>query len=111
MTTRTRTIKIKVTGTMVKMLKKALPEYDFRLVKMTRREYATQVHYDEYTAHDYGDYDYADDIYKAIKVTYPAEYYACTNYITTKELLDVVKEYDVKDSNDLINALKNAYEI
>lgn len=107
----TRTMQIKITNKMVQMLKKALPDYDFKIVKLNRREYATMVHYDIFTAMDHGDYDYANDIYKAIRVLYPANYYALPNYITSKELKELVKNNNVNNSDDLLRELKNAYEI
>lgn len=40
------------------------------------------------------DYDYNKSVYKAIQVTYPADYYAMPRYITTKDLNQAFKESD-----------------
>ena len=87
-------MRIKISQTMVKFIKNTLPkDHDVKLVKLTPKEYGWQVHYDgEYHAEQYGDYDYKTGLCKAIKILYPADYYAMPNYITTKDLKDYYKE-------------------
>lgn len=106
--------KIKVTNKMVKILKEALPkDYEVKLVKLSPDKYKWYVHYEGlHHAEDYGDYDYKDNTCKAIRIVYPADYYACDNFITTKELIDAYKDIEGdKNIDNYKKALFRALEV
>lgn len=87
-------MRIQVTQKIVNELKKALPaEHTITLVKLTPEEYRQYVHYNgAYYAEEQGDYDYNAGVCKAIEVKYPPGYYACAQYLTTKDLRNIAKE-------------------
>lgn len=84
-------VKIKATSVMAKHLNDAFKrkgfDYSAKVVALTERNYSWYVG-SVYDAQDYGDYDYNHDQYKAIMVSYPADYYACPRYISTRELAE-----------------------
>ena len=66
-------------------------------------------------AQDNGDYDWVADEYKAIKIVYPEECYACAQYATTKRLLhlaEVVKRTFGELTEERFKVeIQNEYEI
>lgn len=58
-----------------------------------------------------GDYDSSIGVFKAIRVSYPFEYYACDRYLTTNELVHEFHRYGVVDCTDLMNMIKDMLEI
>lgn len=85
-------IKIKVTNTMFRLIKKALPQYKVELVKLTEEEFKWCVDLDVWG--NEVDYCYKDNTFKVIRIIYPPEWYACDKYLTTKDL-----EYNFKQSD------------
>lgn len=77
--------KIKTTHRMTKYIKKLLPECKVDLVKisMNKFQYLVDFHLGEHEQ----DLDYNTLSYWVIRVVYPAEYYACPKYLTTKDLV------------------------
>ena len=83
-------MKVKATKTMVKELKKHLPEgYNITLEKMSERQFALYVDINTYN-HEH-DYNINDGKFSVIKIIYPYEYYAMPKYITTKDLSKIFK--------------------
>lgn len=104
-------IKIKASNKIAKIMSEALPDYDFKLIKLDERSYKLKVDYNIFNAMDYGDYDYKNNCYKAIRVRYPDEYYAMDNYISSKEIIDIYKSNEVKNKDDLKIAFREALMI
>lgn len=89
-------IKVKVTNTTAKLIKKALPQCKIDLVKLSENEFKWLVDYDIWRNEK--DYSIEDGKFKAIRIIYPQEYYACDKYITTRDL-----EYAFKQSDKTLN--------
>lgn len=89
-------IKIKVTNTMTKLIKKALPQYRVELVKLSQEEFKWYVDFNIWS--NEVDFCYNDYKFKAIRIIYPPEWYACDKYLTTKDL-----EYNFKQSDKTLN--------
>ena len=83
-------MKVKATKTMRKFLADNIPEYSFRIEKMTVDEYKINVDFDvlKHTS------DFNGETMQAIKVIYPAEYYAIPAYITTWDLVNAFNNSD-----------------
>lgn len=64
-----------------------------------------------FDADDYGDYDIASNTYKAIRVVYPYEYYACPMFITTGMLVREWRRRGGTDVQDLKDMLREMIEI
>lgn len=83
-------MKVKVTKTMVKELNKTAKAmgvlYSFHYEEISPDAYRWNIDYNYFDAADYGDIDYAKGVVKAIRVTYPGEWYAMDKWITTREL-------------------------
>ena len=58
-----------------------------------------------------GDYDSSIGVFKAIRVSYPDEYYACDRYLTTNEIVHEFHRYGVVDMIDLMSMIKDMLEI
>lgn len=82
-----------------------------RVVSMDEHQYRLNVTTDTIEAMIRGDYTYDTRMYKAIRIDYPAEYYACPRYLTTKELNDEFARHNVKDIDGLNRMLKSIIEI
>lgn len=82
-------MKIQATQVMAREIAKAAKakglEYKVKQVMLTDREYGWYVG-DIYDAEDYGDYSDTTNKYRAIRIEYPDNYYACPRYISTMEL-------------------------
>ena len=89
-------IKIKVTNTMTKLIKKALPQCRVDLVKLSQEEFKWYVDLNIWS--NEVDFSYTDYKFKAIRIIYPPEWYACDKYLTTKDL-----EYNFKQSDKTLN--------
>ena len=99
-------MKIRVSKRFAQFINKTAKEMGFEceaeVVSMPLRQYEFSTGGDLFSAMDYNDYDYDTDKLKAIMVTYPCEYYACPQYLTTKGLL---KEW-LKRSDHSLASLK-----
>lgn len=112
-------MKIASTNPMVKMLNKALKgsEYEgkmrFEYITVSPEVYRTQIDYDLFGAEDYGDYNWNTGKIRAIKVSYPAEYYACPHFLTTKELVQIfdANKSKIKYAEDFPKFVLEAVEI
>ena len=93
---------IAATKKMVNELNKAAkaagrPE-KFGHVTMTPASYKWYVGMDTDGAFDYGDYNYSTGLMRAIRVEYPADWYACDGYITTKQLNKLYRAGDTVET-------------
>lgn len=66
---------------------------------------------DPWVAEDYGDYNWETGGIRAIQIDYPAEYYACPKYITSKELIETARRNMVTTEKQLKEMLKQIIEI
>ena len=79
------------------------------VVEMSDRQYQLSVG-DIYDACDYRDYTGAGNL-KAIMVTYPDDYYACPQYLSTKTLVNEFRGRGVKTLDELKEMLRDMLEI
>ena len=89
-------------------LKKASLRYTVEQVKMRPQHFRLFVDVNDFI-HD-NDYNFNDDCFTVLKVTYPTEYYACPQYLTTNDLIKVFRKSD-KTFNGFFNDLVQAIEI
>lgn len=101
-------MKVKVSKTMAKMLNDKIKEYTITFASMSEHNYKMSVDIDIFN-HDI-DYDWINNRYNVIMIEYPCEYYACNNYLTTK---DLTKAFDKSDKtlDGFIQAVKNMIEV
>ena len=52
-----------------------------------------------------------DGMYKAIRIDYPAEYYACPKYLTTKQLVTEFRRSNVQTWGELKELVRQMVEI
>lgn len=110
-------MKIKVTkrfAAFIENLKKTheLPIEEAKVVNLTPRAYVLNLGTEAMLdAEDYGDYDIADDTYRAIRVVYPWDYYAPARFLSTKELIKESRRRNVKDSDQLEEMLVDMLNI
>lgn len=93
---------IAATKKMVNELNKAAkaagrPE-KFRHVTMAPDLYKWNVSMDIFGAYDHGDCNYNTGLVRAIRVEYPADWYACDGYITTKQLNKLYRAGDTVET-------------
>ena len=108
---------IAVTKTFTKFINKTAKELNFRasasFVTMTEGYYHMLVA-DPVEAILYcggHDYDYRTGQFKAIRIDYPSEYYACPRYLTTYELTEEFNRRGVETDRELKEMLKDLIEI
>ena len=80
-------MKIQVSKTFAKFINETASEKGVKLTASVIE--VSPSAYGFYVADPYlNDYDYnwAKDVYKALYIEYPGEYYACPRYVTTREL-------------------------
>lgn len=103
-------MRVKATNVMAKFLSEKLKDmgYEIYFTKMSERAYRLSVDID-YFEHD-EDFDYKNEKYGVIVVEYPPEYYACNEYLTTKDLVKLFRDSD-KTVDGFIANVKNEIEI
>lgn len=89
---------IAATKTMADAINKAFKaegwrDYKASQVMLTEREYSWHVG-DVYDAEDYGDYNDRENKYRVIRIIYPADYYACDKFLSSKELNYIFEKGD-----------------
>jgi hypothetical protein len=109
-------MKVKVSKTFAAYINKAAKALGFKaeasVVTMSERGYCLNVGSDAMLdAQDNGDYDWAEDEYKVIRVAYPDEYYATPKYLTTAELTRECRRRGVTTENELQQMLRYMCEI
>ena len=57
------------------------------------------------------DYNPRTGKYKAIQITFPADFYACPIYLTTEQLTREFRRYNVRNINDLRALIQDLIEI
>ena len=108
-------MKIKVSKTFAKFINDTAKELNFKVsakvVELSENSYRWNVDSDIFRALDYGDYDICSRTGKAIMLVYPEDYFACPNYLTTYQLNQEFKRYNVSSLEDLKSMIKNMCEI
>lgn len=108
-------MKVKVSKVFAAFINKAAKELGFKaeasVVTMSANAYKMNVSMDLFAAEDYGDYDWTTGEVKAIRVDYPAEYYAMPRYLTTAELTKEYRRRHVSTEGDLKEMLRYMCEI
>ena len=108
-------MKIKVSKTFAKFINDTAKELNFKVsakvVELSENMYRLHVDCDLFRALDYGDFDICTRTGKAIMLVYPENYFACANYLTTYELNQEFKRYNVSSLEDLKSMIKNMCEI
>ena len=99
---------VKVSNPMIKAMKKAMPEYSFKLLELTPESYQLKVDYDLFR--NESDFNIDKHIFKVIQIIYPPEYYALPRYITTRDLRRTYKNSD-GSYDDFINELIKDCEV
>ena len=89
-------------------LKKASLRYTVEQIKMPPAHFRAFVDVNDFI-HD-NDYNYIENYFTVLKVTYPADYYACPQYLTTNDLIKVFRKSD-KTFNGFFSDLVQAIEI
>ncbi len=57
------------------------------------------------------DYDWKTGTFRVIEVSYPSEYYACSKYVTTRQLNEEFRRRGVKTAKDLESMVRDMFEI
>lgn len=110
-------MKIASTMTMAKLLNRLAKEMNkgmsFRYITTTPEIYKAYIDMDLWDAEDYGDYNFNTGRLRAIEVEYPSEYYACNNYLTSKELNKIFKNNRgaIENADDFAKVVVEAMEI
>lgn len=105
---------VKATKKMATALKKGLKSdnrfinYSIEFLKVSDRFYYLNCA-SRWDDHE-NDFDYINNTYNVIKITYPDNYYACDRYITTNDLLKVFRGSD-KTLAGFIDNFKDYIEI
>lgn len=109
-------MKVKVSKVFAKFINDTAKELGFKceasVVTMSERGYRLNVGLDAaLDAEDNGDYDWAEDEYKVIRVAYPEEYYAMPRYLTTAELTKEFHSRRVTNADELKEMVRSICEI
>ena len=109
-------MKVKVSKTFAAYINKTAKALGFKaeasVVTMSERGYRLNVGLDAMLdAQDNGDYDWAEDEYKVIRVVYPEEYYAMPKYLTTASLNKEYRRRGVTTDAELKEMVKEMVEI
>ena len=108
-------MKIKVSKVFADFINKTAKEMNFavsaKVVEFSENMYRLHVSTDVWAAYDYNDYNVNNGKYKAIMLTYPENYCACANYLTTDQLTKEFRRLHVATVDDLKNMIRNLCEI
>ena len=109
-------MKVKVSKVFANFINKTAKELGFKaeasVVTMSERGYRLNVGLDAaLDAEDNGDYDWAEDEYKVIRVVYPDEYYAMPTYLTTASLTKEFRRRGVSTADELKEMVRSMCEI
>ena len=78
------------------------------LVKLTDRAFTFSV---DSWGPDWADWDPKSGLYKAIRVTYPGDFYACPVYLSTRQLCEEFRRRGVRDFDGLALMVRDMCEI
>jgi len=109
-------MKVKVSKVFAAFINKTAKELGFKaeaeVVTMSERGYRLNVGLDAMLdAQDNGDYDWGEGEYRAIRVVYPEEYYACPQYLTTASLNKEFRRRGVTTADELKQMVRSMCEI
>ena len=108
-------MKIKVSKAFASFINKTAKEMGFnvaaKVVQMSANQYKWNVDLDLFHAEDFGDYDFTTGMFKAICLTYPANYYANPQYLTTYALNREFKRNNITSVEGLKQMVKTMCEI
>ena len=102
-------MKIKVTKVFAKHLASQLKDYDVKVVELGDDEYQALVGESVYEAESWGDFNENTRATKAIRISYPDNYYALPRYLSTKEIHHTFK--GITTIEELNTEIKNALTI
>lgn len=100
-------MRVQATKTMAREIKKQTG-FSATLEKFSPERYEVIVDYDLLANEE--DYNWGDRLFSAIRIDYPAEFYAIPRYLSTRDLRRIFRESD-KTFNGFFEAVKNAIEI
>lgn len=108
-------IKVMVSKRFAKFINDTAKELGFEVcaevVTLSPNQYKWNVTLDYENAYDNGDYDWANDEFKAIMLTYPETYYANPQFLTTHSLNREFERVGVESADDLKRMIRNMCEI
>ena len=98
-------MKVKVSKVFADFITKTVKGAEAQVAYLTPGQYAMSCG-NLVDAISYGDFDQGSGLYKAIRVSYPPEWYACSRYVSTKELTKEFRRRGVKDAEGLKEMLR-----
>jgi hypothetical protein len=108
-------MKVRVSKVFADFINKTAKEMDFSahadVVTIGERTYSFFTGSSVYDADNDGDYNWAEDAYRVIKVSYPENYYVAPRYLSTRRIVDEFKSRGVKDLNGLKEMIKDLLEV
>lgn len=108
-------MKIKVSKVFADFINKTAKEMNFavsaKVIELTENMYCFHVDSNIFHAYDYNDVNENNGKFKVIILTYPGNYYAVPNYLTTYQLTKEFKRRNITDVNGLKNMIRNLCEI
>lgn len=108
-------MRIQVSKTFASFINKTARELGFKcfaeVVKCPARYYEFRTGDSLLDAMDWGDYDWENIDAKVLMITYPAEYYACEKFVTTRQLNKEYKDRGVESLQDLKGMIRDLFEI
>ena len=109
-------MKVKVSKVFADFINRTAKELGFKaeasVVKMSERAYRLNVGLNAILdALDTDDYDWDEDEFKVLRVTYPEEYCACPQYLTTALLTSEFRRRGVNDADGLKSMVRSLCEI
>ena len=97
-------MKIKVSKVFADFINANCANLSARVIKLSQSNYAWTVGDPWENA---ADYDYNTGHFKAIEITYPANYYATPQYLTTGVLCKEFRRRNVRDISGLVKMLQD----
>lgn len=109
-------MKVKVSKVFAKFINKTAKELGFKaeaeVITMSERGYRLNVGIDAaFDAEDNGDYDWGTGEYRVIRVSYPYDFYAMPQYLTTASLNREFNRRGVSNADELKQMLRSMCEI
>lgn len=108
-------MKIKVSKVFAEFINKTAKEMNFcvsaKVIELTENMYRFHVDSNIFNAYDYNDVNENTGKFKVIILTYPANYYAVPNYLTTYQLTKEFRRRNITDVDGLKNMIRNLCEV
>lgn len=106
---------IQVSKVFAKFINKTAKELGFEayayVAELNENQYRMMVSDPEEAIWDGYDYDWDKGVFKAICIEYPAEYYACPQFLTTKMLTKEYRRQGVSNTEELKEMIRCMVEI